>query len=304
MKKVLLDNAYEAWISAIKYCNLILDGECSLQTKKIFVSSLHNSSELFFKQIMLDSNNYSVMDIAGNKKHEEPYKNFFEQTDLNQYFSQLSNQECQKFYSIGYGKIKENLSTIIKEYLLHFSENNLKVGMELLQKLRNQETHFSIDGTTFLLEIEFQQLHNFMCELYQVIEFYKLLPFWGKPMGEWECLWFDKKIITNFTYYKSIIDSKTNNRILEEINGEVCPYNFYDSNYSACEFLYGIIGEKLKRICSFEELVARMLLITKMGEIQYQYEENIDEDDEGVVYNHSFYIINVVYESESNISIL
>lgn len=291
MKKVLIDNAFEAWILAVKYCNLILDGECSLQTKKIFVSSLHNASELFLKQIMLDSNDHCVMKISNNKRGIEPYKTFLAQTDLNQYFVELQSQDYEKFYSIGYGEMKENLAHILNEYILQYPENQLEVGMGLIQELRNQETHFSIDGSTFLKETEFEQLHNFMCELYQVIEFYHLLPFWGEPHGEWKCLWFDKTFIHNFTYSKVIGDSKTNCRILRAINGEVCPYNIYDSNYSACEFLYGSIGEKLRNICSFEELVSRMLLMTEIGIIEYHYEEIIDEDDEGRLYNNSYYII-------------
>lgn len=68
MRRYLIDNAYEAWILAVKYCNKILDGEFSLQTKKIFVSSLHNASELFIKQIMLDNNNREIMEIKGGQK--------------------------------------------------------------------------------------------------------------------------------------------------------------------------------------------------------------------------------------------
>ena len=34
-------------------------------------------------------------------------------------------------------------------------------------------------------------------------------------------------------------------------------------------FYYSSIGEKLKHICSFEELVSRMLLMTEIGIIEY-----------------------------------
>ena len=56
--KILLDNAIASRISAIKYCNNILNGQVDFLTRKRFVNSLHNSIELFLKQIMIDNLGY------------------------------------------------------------------------------------------------------------------------------------------------------------------------------------------------------------------------------------------------------
>lgn len=36
MRRILLDNAYEAWGQAIKYCGEILAGKITFQNKKIY----------------------------------------------------------------------------------------------------------------------------------------------------------------------------------------------------------------------------------------------------------------------------
>lgn len=51
MRPILMDNAFEAWAVAIRYCNDIKDGKATLQYQKSFVSSLHNAVELIMKQM-------------------------------------------------------------------------------------------------------------------------------------------------------------------------------------------------------------------------------------------------------------
>ena len=51
MKPVLMENAFEAWAAAIRFCDDIKDGKATLQYQKNFVSSLHNAVELIMKQI-------------------------------------------------------------------------------------------------------------------------------------------------------------------------------------------------------------------------------------------------------------
>lgn len=58
--QILLNNAYEAWKSAIYYHDRIEKGFTTLEFQKGFVSSLHNSVELFLKQIMLDNKDHDV----------------------------------------------------------------------------------------------------------------------------------------------------------------------------------------------------------------------------------------------------
>ena len=58
-----------------------------------------------------------------------------------------------------------------------------------------------IDKNTFLLEKEFQQLHNFMIEFYNILHFYSILPFWRR-FGRWEYakIQFDGQTLVDFTY--------------------------------------------------------------------------------------------------------
>ncbi len=61
--KILIANARESWLQACIYSNLILHGYVTLQYKKMFVSTLHNSVELLMKQRMLDLNDYRIVKI-------------------------------------------------------------------------------------------------------------------------------------------------------------------------------------------------------------------------------------------------
>ncbi len=57
-KQILLNNAYESWIQAIKNARNIKNGLVTLQYKKLFIATLHNAVELFLKQIMLNNTDY------------------------------------------------------------------------------------------------------------------------------------------------------------------------------------------------------------------------------------------------------
>ncbi len=70
MKRILQNNAIEAWCAAIEIDNEILKGKATLRYRKQFVSSLHNAVELFVKQRMLDMNDYRVLLIRGEQQME------------------------------------------------------------------------------------------------------------------------------------------------------------------------------------------------------------------------------------------
>ena len=58
-----MDNAFEAWTAAVRFCNDIKDGKATLQYQKKFVSSLHNAVELIMKQMLLNNNDHKVAEI-------------------------------------------------------------------------------------------------------------------------------------------------------------------------------------------------------------------------------------------------
>lgn len=72
---------------------------------------------------------------------------------------------------------------LFSEYYAKNSGISVKAALSLLNKLRNSETHFFIDKDAFLLEKEFQQLHNFMIVFMTFFIFIHYFPF-GKDLRD------------------------------------------------------------------------------------------------------------------------
>ena len=107
MKPILMDNAFEAWAVAIRYCNDIKDGKATLQYQKNFVSSLHNAVELIMKQMLLNNNDHKVAEIRKptNEFDAKLLLDYFQATDLNCFFDSLSDDELSKFHTIQFGEL-------------------------------------------------------------------------------------------------------------------------------------------------------------------------------------------------------
>lgn len=92
MQQILLDNAYVSWRNAIDNHDRIMQGFASLHHQKAFVSSLHNAIELFFKQIMLDSNNHEVASLRKIKdEHDDQLAlQYYQSSNLNYYNSKMN----------------------------------------------------------------------------------------------------------------------------------------------------------------------------------------------------------------------
>ena len=172
MKPILMDNAFEAWAVAIRYCNDIKDGKATLQYQKNFVSSLHNAVELIMKQMLLNNNDHKVAEIRkpSNEVDAKLLLDYFQATDLNCFFDSLSDDELSKFHTIQFGELISQHKKIFGSSLQ--PKETLKTELELLQQLRNNETHFMISQDSFLSEENFRVLHNFM------IRFYKIMKDW------------------------------------------------------------------------------------------------------------------------------
>lgn len=171
--KILLNNAYEAWRSAIKYHDKLESGLITLNNQKGFVSSLHNSVELFLKQMMLDNNDHAVVQIKNLDKicknrneRIDLFRNYLNATDLNEFFTELKNNKPELlnyFYSIEFSLLIEYAKD-----LMGCMNQNIKSALKLLNNLRNNETHFYIDDD-YLKEEDFCLLHNFMTDFYAVL---------------------------------------------------------------------------------------------------------------------------------------
>ncbi len=205
---ILLENALEAWASAIFYCDKIMAGKATLENKKHFIASLQNSVELFVKQYMINVNDYRVATVKQYDANGEPIKSYLASKDLNKYFNSISGSDTIKsFYTIEFNKIIDLQKELFKSF---FSQENASITKALitLQKLRNNETRFFIADVDFMTDQEFQELHNFMVVFYKLLKYYQLLPFLGDPSGKYEKLTFEKSLLNQFSYKKQLKNSK------------------------------------------------------------------------------------------------
>lgn len=223
--KILIANARESWSQACIHSNLILDGYVTLQYKKMFVSTLHNSVELLMKQRMLDLNDHRIVKIRKIDPNGEPAKSFYSATDLNNYFQTNGTKDSKEkplYYSIEFHDLRDLHKEIFKDYYdANPSEVNLiSNGLTVLEDLRNDETHFYVNDIDFMNGSKFKILQTFMIAFAKVLEFYNLLPTYAEGVTT--------KILPNPTipersdyrvFLKGNNDIKT---IAAYLNGKAC----------------------------------------------------------------------------------
>ena len=174
----MMDNAFEAWASAVRFCKDIKDGKATLQSQKSFVSSLHNAVELIMKQMLLNNNDHSVAFIKEPKDERDEKLSFdySKAIDLNRFFGSLSSNEISRFHTIPFYKLIQKHKKLFSGSLEQGKP--LTKELKLLQRLRNNETHFMIRQGSFLSEDDFRTLHNFM------VRFYKIIKKWNPVNGD------------------------------------------------------------------------------------------------------------------------
>lgn len=243
--QILQNNALEAWAMSIRYCDCILEGKAALEYRKHFVSALHNAVELFVKQLMLNNTDYRVIQFKnGCNSDGQPARDFYNSKDLNDYFSDLYEQTMRKFFSIEFNKIIDITNDLFSEYYAQNSGSSVKGALSLLNKLRNSEMHFFIDKDTFLLEKEFQQLHNFMIVFYDILHFYSLLPFWGRfERWEYTKLQFDRKTLSDFTYKNAVRNTKFVRNLKEQLESEIFPASLGGSAFNIADSIACVLNE-------------------------------------------------------------
>lgn len=277
-KKILLDNALVAWANAIRYCDQILAGKITLEVRKNFVSSLHNAVELFFKQIMLDNCDYRVAEPRTVDATGEPAKSFYAATDLNAYFEKLDSATRNQFASIEFS----NLFDLHKKLLANFLQPGtaFTVELKLLNKLRNNETHFYIGLDEYLTENQFCTLHNFMTDFYQVLHDYDLLPFWGNAGDEHKKLCFDRMPLKSFTYKNAVKKSPMVNAIEQAANGMefegYAPSTAYEMASAIASEMDVITDIQFDELWVYVEVLDQMgmIEIVQTGEDEYDNPEH------------------------------
>lgn len=194
--QILLENAYESWQNAIQYAQYLYDGLATLNNKKDFVASLHNAVELFLKQIMINNNDHRVASIKSIDPDGEPLKSFYNSIDLNKYFIDTPSETRRKFYSIEFKDLLDRGTNPIYKYV---NEDPHITELKLLNKLRNDETHFVITSEDFLSDKEFEKLYNLMIDLYSIFrKAYLFHSFEGADKGLWDMTYIETNDRYNF----------------------------------------------------------------------------------------------------------
>lgn len=295
-KQILLDNAFESWLQAIKEANAISGGLSTLGYQKRFISSLHNAIELFLKQVMLDDNDHRVAETKKIDKQGHPMLCFLQQTDLNLYFETATVEDLKKFKTIQFSE----LITIIKpnDSLLNnfFSNDNIIKkdfisALERLNQLRNQETHFYISAHSYLSESDFVQFYNMMIDFAEFFKTYRFLNvgMTGKllPRGpeESRLIFYPERdfLSSSFSYKKALLNNRIFHEIKEKFDNslvfyehsnvyELSDYLFYTTNLSSPDLnLEGVAP--FEEVFTIMELAVYYELITSTPEIgEYPYE--------------------------------
>ena len=128
---------------------------------------------------------------------------------MNCFFASLDKADAKKIRSAKFSEIRKKrvLTDIFGEYFeKNESEiNHVSTSLQLLEALRNDETHFSIDQWQFLTEREYEKLYNFMVIFIKILKRYKLLPWcFGKASRENQRLDFSKQPISKFSYKSAL----------------------------------------------------------------------------------------------------
>lgn len=227
MRPILMDNAFEAWVAAIRYCNDIKDGKATLQYQKNFVSSLHNAIELIMKQMLLNNNDHSVADVRkrikkANAKLLQDYSNA---TNLNRFFAKLPDEELSKFETITFNRLISSHQDLFGRSLAQ--GDSLETELRLLQRLRNNETHFMIRQGSFLSEDDFRTLHNFMVRFYKIMKKWNPINgddsessifiwwYWYSPDKDDSMYEFECELLQDFSYESAVRNSKLAKDIAE-----------------------------------------------------------------------------------------
>ena len=291
MKPILMDNAFEAWAAAIRYCNDIKDGKATLQYQKNFVSSLHNAVELIMKQMMLNNNNRDIAWVRKRKdkvnaKLSQDYSNA---TDLNRFFTTLSDEELSKFETIHFNDLIELHQDLFGKNLM--KGTSFESELALLQKLRNNETHFLIRQGSFLSEENFLELHNFM------IRFYKIVKSWwsedGNDLEQSIFLWwdwfspdkddntyrFECEPLQDFSYESAVRNSKLTKDIVEILKGN---HQCGAPNFSPYDIAFNLINEHNGLSAPFDEVLA---IVYMMQSLKIIIVDEIINDESGEVYS-------------------
>ena len=292
--RILIDNAYEAWMLTIRHCDMILSGRATLQYQKGFVSLLQNAIELFLKQIMIDNNDHSVawIDKIKTKDDAQLMLDYMTSNDLNSFFQSLDSEKLRKFKSVDFNTLIKKHRKILKDFFS--DQHSFTPQLKKLQLLRNNETHFFIEKQHFLNETDYLMFYNFMIEFYKVLEQFDLLPFWGKPRDKYSRLVFLRTPLTSFSYKDAIKSSKLATEIASLLQNSQEYGQPSSSAYEITENIF--LNNPQKYNSSFNDILAivEMMLLLNMIDYNEIIESLPEELDPTGSHPNEYYIMKVI----------
>lgn len=266
---------------AVDYCHRIKEGIATLHYQKVFVSSLHNAIELFLKQRMLDENNHKVANLyaVNDEKDALLQLDYFKSENLNEFFVNLSNSDRNKFRSVEFKNLKDISTKLIKDTLTNLNKDSIKDELELLQTLRNNETHFYITESNYLNDEKFVKLHNLMVIVYQAMKDYGFLPFIGEAWAEYKKYDFSEQMIETYSLREALKNSRVVKSIVNVLDDQ--PLKYYgDEAYDITELYFEIKDERniLDTDYTFGDVFAVITLLKKYRCVCFEKEQTQDED--------------------------
>lgn len=295
--KLLIKHCQLSWEIAVQNCKLIIDGLVDLSQQKSFISSFQNAIELGTKQIMIDECYYSVVDYSAKKMDTAIAQNYLQSNDLNAYFISLSKEELGKLFSIEFNEIIDIFSKKVK-----LEKGTLiKEKLNILKKLRNNETHFYIDDANYLSFDNFEKLcelmdffYNYFCEKNVIAHGF------GKPSDDWKTNlgYFKKSDYTFVSYDELISNSVSNKKILNNFTtfnpNDICDgyhFSLYNENddYGIAYSVYTAedLTVDMKFGLNFNEFYRRFSILKEKGYliVNTYVDDEAEEyyDDEGII---------------------
>lgn len=287
MKQILLDNALESWAMAIHYCDEIMRGKATLTNRKYFITALQNAIELFVKQYMLNTNDYRVAEVKKYEADGEPLKSYLMSTDLNEYFRSRNADEMKPFFTIEFNKIKELQGKLFEEY---YDQNPGKQAkgseaLNILKKLRNDETHFYISAMEFLTDAEFKELYNLMVTFYEILNHYHLFLHFGVVRGKESRFAFDRLEISSFSYKQQVKNSDFVKKLKNNIEGLEFPWGHGDEPYAIAMSIVDCCNaykeDDFDELWAYVEMLIKYELLTIKDVL---YEDIVDGEKVGECY--------------------
>lgn len=210
-------------------------------------------------------------------------------TNLNRFFAALSNDEISRFKTIPFYKLIDSHKKLFGSSL----ENgkSLKTDLKLLQRLRNNETHFMIRQGSFLSEDDFRTLHNFMVQFYKIMKKWNpvnggdlessifLWWYWYSPDKDDSMYEFECELLQDFSYVSAVRNSKLAKDIAEILKDNLLcgapDFSLYDIAFDLMNGYPGLSAQ-------FDEVWA---MVYMMQSFKIIVVEDILDEEQGTVHH-------------------